>query len=158
MTAGLPGTGIGGLFYLLLAVCMPLREFCRTIEGKTSLRRWGFILLQILFVLTILSSMWGEVWLLNQGILGLRRDLGINCVLVNGTLAFQQTKALAFAYASASFISLAFIVLLVHVLRFFVHRARKPKMVSVHWLQNKPRIAVTGNLVSRATKELQHVR
>lgn len=34
MTAGLPGTGIGGLFYLLSALFMPIRELWRAALGK----------------------------------------------------------------------------------------------------------------------------
>jgi hypothetical protein len=38
--AGLPGTGLGGLFYLLLAFWMPLAELPRTIRGRSSRARW----------------------------------------------------------------------------------------------------------------------
>jgi hypothetical protein len=33
VTAGLPGTGIGGLFYLLCALLMPLRELCKYVAS-----------------------------------------------------------------------------------------------------------------------------
>ena len=46
MVAGLPGTGIGGIFYLLSAVCMPIREIPRLIRGKSSFRRWKLIMKQ----------------------------------------------------------------------------------------------------------------
>ena len=46
MVAGLPGTGIGGIFYLLSAVCMPTREIPRLIRGKSSFRRWKLIMKQ----------------------------------------------------------------------------------------------------------------
>jgi hypothetical protein len=36
MTAGLPGTGIGGLYYLLLVALMPLRELGRALRGQGS--------------------------------------------------------------------------------------------------------------------------
>lgn len=38
--AGLPGTGLGGLFYLLLAFWMPLAELPRTLRGQSSRARW----------------------------------------------------------------------------------------------------------------------
>ena len=38
--AGLPGTGLGGLFYLLLAFWMPLAELPRTMRGQSSRARW----------------------------------------------------------------------------------------------------------------------
>lgn len=38
--AGLPGTGLGGLFYLLLAFWMPVAELPRTLRGQSSRARW----------------------------------------------------------------------------------------------------------------------
>lgn len=38
--AGLPGTGLGGLFYLVLAFAMPLVELPRTLRGRSSRARW----------------------------------------------------------------------------------------------------------------------
>ncbi len=36
MTVGLPGTGIGGMFYLLSALAMPLSEVYRRVRGLAS--------------------------------------------------------------------------------------------------------------------------
>ena len=41
--AGLPGTGLGGVFYVLLALWMPLAELPRTLRGRSSRERWGRI-------------------------------------------------------------------------------------------------------------------
>jgi len=38
--AGLPGTGLGGLFYILLAFWMPVAELHRTLQGRSSRARW----------------------------------------------------------------------------------------------------------------------
>jgi hypothetical protein len=38
--AGLPGTGLGGLFYLLLAFWMPVAELPKTLRGQSSRARW----------------------------------------------------------------------------------------------------------------------
>ena len=44
MTAGMPGTGIGGLFYLLSALLMPLRELWRLVASggtyRPDVRAW----------------------------------------------------------------------------------------------------------------------
>lgn len=45
--AGLPGTGLGGLFYLLLAFWMPLAELPRTLRGESSRERWRRIGTQV---------------------------------------------------------------------------------------------------------------
>ncbi len=124
MTVGLPGTGIGGIFYLLLAVCMPAREFIRTLKGKTNLKRWGFIMLQLLFVFGVISAMWGEVWLLNGLLLWLWGTIKISGPLLMASQSFNDTKVLAFTSAYLSFISLAFVIAGMHVLRFFVRRSR----------------------------------
>jgi len=58
MTAGLPGTGIGGVFYLLSALLMPLFELITTLRGKSSLARWTVVLRQLAIGLVILGAMW----------------------------------------------------------------------------------------------------
>lgn len=58
MTAGLPGTGIGGIFYLIGVVCMPIREIPRLVRGKSSLKRWILIAQQWFLSLGIMSGFW----------------------------------------------------------------------------------------------------
>jgi len=125
MTVGLPGTGIGGIFYLLLAVCMPVREFVRTLRGRTNLRRWGFIALQLLLVFGIIAAMWSELWILNQLLIWTWGTLKVNGPLLTVQRAFYQTKFMATASATASFVSLTFVIAGVHILRFLVHRGRR---------------------------------
>lgn len=43
MFAGLPGTGIGGIFYLLLTMWMPIHELYLLWHGRSTLARWRFI-------------------------------------------------------------------------------------------------------------------
>ena len=122
MTAGLPGTGIGGIFYLLLATYMPVCEFFKTLQGRTTLKRWGGVTLQLVFVGSILGTMWGEVWLLNQGLLWLSQQHHIDLLPIDGKFSFAQTGSMAYAAAMASFISLTFVLAIVCVLRLFVSR------------------------------------
>lgn len=58
MNAGLPGTGIGGVFYLLSAMLMPIIEIFMTIRGKSSLARWLLVLRQLVMGAIILAGMW----------------------------------------------------------------------------------------------------
>jgi len=134
MTAGLPGTGIGGLFYLLLAICMPLCEIFRTLQRRTNIKRWGIITLQLLFVAGILTSMWGEVWLLNRTLLWLQQTYHINLLSLDGQFTFGRTKTMAMASALASFISLTFVMAAVYALRLFVTR---PSGISVRPLPSR---------------------
>jgi hypothetical protein len=130
MTVGLPGTGIGSIFYMLLTVCMPVMEFGRTLKGRTSLKRWFFAVLQLLFVIVIITALWSEVWLLNKSLAWLWGTLKVNGPLLVADQSYKQTRVMAITSASASFISLTFVITAVHVLRFFVHRAPRERSLS----------------------------
>jgi hypothetical protein len=56
MNAGLPGTGLGGLFYLLLAFAMPLVELVRTLRGRGSRERWRLALTQCAIATGIVAA------------------------------------------------------------------------------------------------------
>ena len=58
MTAGLPGTGIGGLFYLISALLMPCREAFRALIGRGDRARGQVALQQGGLAVTILGAVW----------------------------------------------------------------------------------------------------
>lgn len=58
MTAGLPGTGIGGVFYLVSALLMPVVELFRTLRGESSIVRWIVVLRQLTMAGAIITGMW----------------------------------------------------------------------------------------------------
>jgi hypothetical protein len=64
MTVGLPGAGIGGLFYLLSGLLMPVREACLTIAGRSSRTRWRTVLHQFSLSAGIASGTAVSGWLL----------------------------------------------------------------------------------------------
>lgn len=64
MTAGLPGAGIGGVFYLLAALLAPVVECVRAIHGDGPPRQWGQVLRHFLLAVSILSGMWLTGWLI----------------------------------------------------------------------------------------------
>ena len=64
MVAGLPGTGIGGIFYLLTSLFIPFIEFYKMILGKGDKRRWGFVLFQLLITGGIFLGFWMTGWFL----------------------------------------------------------------------------------------------
>lgn len=57
--AGLPGTGLGGLFYVVLALVMPLVELYRTARGRGSRDRWRQVGTQFALACGILVSVVG---------------------------------------------------------------------------------------------------
>ncbi len=58
MTVGLPGTGIGGLFYLFSALFMPIRELWRAALGKGRPRDLRIALRQAGMSLLIIATGW----------------------------------------------------------------------------------------------------
>jgi len=58
MNVELPGTGIGGLFYLLTALLMPVPEVWHTVRGRSTLRRWRRVATQTGLALGILAGLW----------------------------------------------------------------------------------------------------
>lgn len=58
MNAGLPGTGIGGVFYLISALLMPFIELFRTLRGESSVERWLSVFRQLAMAAAILGGMW----------------------------------------------------------------------------------------------------
>jgi hypothetical protein len=70
MFAGLPGIGVGTLFYVLLAFAMPFTEVVRLVRGTSSVGRWLRIVRQLFHaVCIVLSIMIAErvlMWMLGQ--------------------------------------------------------------------------------------------
>lgn len=62
MNVGLPGTGLGGLFYLSAALCMPLVALARMVFGRRDHARWRCALRQAGLALAILASLWATAW------------------------------------------------------------------------------------------------
>lgn len=67
MIAGLPGTGIGGVFYILLALWMPVRELWRAANGRRDLEKRRIMrtqgVLTLLMLPAILAAGWAAGWL-----------------------------------------------------------------------------------------------
>ncbi len=67
MNVGLPGTGIGGLFYLVTALCMPLLELARTLwRGQLDVHRWRVAWLQASLAGAILGGMYATAWTIHR--------------------------------------------------------------------------------------------
>ncbi len=66
MTVGLPGTGIGGMFYLLSALAMPFREARRRArgEGRRTPGGWRVVAGQVAIAGGIVAGLWATGWFL----------------------------------------------------------------------------------------------
>ena len=67
MTAGLPGVGIGGLFYLLLVLLMPLYEFWRMLQGRSSIARLKHVAVHWALAGGIVGALAATGWALRSG-------------------------------------------------------------------------------------------
>jgi hypothetical protein len=66
VTAGIPGTGIGGLFYLASALALPLRALRRR------RLRWSAIAGQVAMASGVIAAMWATGWLLELALVHAR--------------------------------------------------------------------------------------
>ncbi len=98
MTPGIPGTGIGGLFYLLSTVALPLREALRRLRRRAATARWSVIALQQLLAAGILGGMWTTGWLLGILVSTARQPIpGAAAATVSHNMWRTATFALSFA-------------------------------------------------------------
>lgn len=63
MTVGMPGAGIGGLFYLIGALVAPALELYRAVTGDPRPRQWGAVLRHCSIAVMIVAGMAATAWL-----------------------------------------------------------------------------------------------
>jgi hypothetical protein len=113
VTAGLPGTGIGGLFYLISALLMPFREAFRAIIGRGDRARGQEALKQGGLALTILGAIW--VTGLALGLLHIGTTLVHHATVAGVHILYITPVIVAFATLSGVLIAVevAHVVLLI---------------------------------------------
>ena len=113
MTAGLPGTGIGGMFYLLSALVTPLWEAYRRVRGRGS--RGRLVAGQTTIAGAILAGVWATGWLLGLALSASQR-------FVPAAVAPHLGKLLPLLALLFSIGTLAVVLLGVELLRLLVRR------------------------------------
>jgi hypothetical protein len=82
MGPGVPGIGIAGLFYVVVAIVAPIRELYLTTRGRSSRDRWRVVLRQFLLAWTIVAAVVafyiGLGWLARRGWLGAWGERGVH--------------------------------------------------------------------------------
>lgn len=126
MFAGLPGIGVGTLYYVLTALWMPLRECALLVRGESSLARWRLIALQLFFAASIVASVAAAdramVWILGgsgPGSVGPAR-------MLNDHLKVRVPTSILAAPITASFLLLLGVLVVVEVLRLFARPQPRP--------------------------------
>jgi len=123
VTAGLPGTGLGGIFYLASALAMPLREAFLRLR-KRSAGDWRTITLQFAIAGGILGGIWATGWLLGRVFAAARPLAAFGATLPPVHVLGRVSVALAFG-------TLALVLGGVELLRLFVDpRPRRLRTVS----------------------------
>src|SRR5258705_12771990 len=121
MTVGVPGTGIGGMFYLLSALAMPLRQAYRWVRRRPSFAGWRVVAGQTVMAGAILAAIWVTGWLLGIAITASARIVGTPHLLAGAHPgSVLRTAALVLSAAT-----LAAVLLGVQPLRLWVPRGAR---------------------------------
>ena len=120
MFAGLPGIGVGTLFYVLMALLMPLWEIPRVIQGTSSLARWRMIVRQLIYASGIVATvMFAErllLWILGQS----KVSPFSPAAFVHAELGARAGGSILAAPIAASILLLAGVLLAVETLRLVI--------------------------------------
>jgi len=122
MFAGLPGIGVGTLFYVLMAFWMPVREMPRVLRGTSSLATWKLILRQLFYatgiVVTVMVAEKVMLWVLGDSQV---KPLS-PATWVHSELGAHAAGSLLAAPITASILLLGGVLLTVEVLRLIYGR------------------------------------
>ena len=127
MTAGLPGTGIGGMFYLLSAVVMPLREALRRARGRGRpiAGGWRVVAGQTAIAGGIIAGMWATGWLLGVSL------RAVHPIVMHGA-ASHASNLLRTAALALSIGTLVAVLGGVELLRLWLQP--RPRRVAAAWV------------------------
>jgi hypothetical protein len=132
MTAGLPGVGIGGLFYLISALLMPILEVVRTVRGRSSLARWRTVGRQFAMAVVMVGALTAVVWVLHamtgpQGVAPAGAGPGTGAA-GSGAEAAPGRSGFSPLLVMASWLMLTAVLGGAYVLRLVVARRRAPAL------------------------------
>ena len=113
---GLPGTGLGGIFYVLLVAWMAIREAWLSLRAASHSSRWKKIASLTSLAAAILAALWVEGWILSQ-FLTANPSIGQS---VQAALRKQMAMvSLMPVLSAAPFVVLAALFVAVHILKQF---------------------------------------
>jgi len=98
MTAGLPGTGIGGLYYLVLVILMPVREAYLTARGRSSRARWRIVGQHVALGGGIVGALFALGWMIHSllgALLGTAFGPATRHMMVNATTVINRNAMVA---------------------------------------------------------------
>ena len=119
VTAGLPGTGLGGLLYILLVALMPFRELWMVLTGRSTWTRWKAVGLMVAMGGAIAFSLAGEWWVLAHGFGWVNRHTSANSAVHDSSVVGAAAVTPSLAYLS--FLILGALIVALHALRLASH-------------------------------------
>ncbi|HEX6064388.1 MAG TPA: hypothetical protein VFZ04_09230 [Longimicrobiales bacterium] len=117
MSVGLPGSGIGGVFYLLSAMWMPMHSAQRSVRGKQP--QWRVMARQTLLASLIIGALWGTGVVIDLVLTGAPVSGSLRAAVGKGEASNLPTVFRAASFA-LTFGTLALVLAAVQVLRFVV--------------------------------------
>lgn len=120
MIAGLPITGIGGLFYLLLALAMPVVEFVRLCQGRSTWTAWKGIFRQMFMQFGVLVTIGAQAALIRYLAPGVSEQ-GTQALGMTGIDTFSKNNTAGMVAASTLIAALTLVTVyaMVHTLRLY---------------------------------------
>lgn len=128
MPAGLPGTGVGGLFLILSALLMPVVELRRRMRGRTGLGGWRLVGRNTALAIGIVVVVAGGVWALHSGLLGSSPTHGGASARSAGANLLGGLVPTPVATVLMTFALLAGIIIIAYTLRLVRHGPGSPRM------------------------------
>jgi hypothetical protein len=115
MTVGLPGVGIGGIFYLASALLMPVRSLVAVVRGRAHEARWPTALRQAALAGGILGALWLTGLVLGWVIAHLMPEA--SRIIAGGRSASEVRSVVRTSALALSLGTLAAVLALVQLLR-----------------------------------------
>lgn len=114
--AGLPISALGGVFYLILTLWMPINELFLLVQGRSSLLRWKRIGVQFMMVGGVVLAILGQSILLAKVIPASLQAQALSSAGKISPLAGTGGSAMATNTALLALITLCFVALGVYAL------------------------------------------
>lgn len=126
MTVGLPGTGVGGMFYMLSALVMPLVEALRRARDRRP-GAWREVIEQVAITAGILGAMAATGWLVVKALANAAR---LVLPMMSGAARLPTASVIRTAMLVLTLGTLALVLTSVELLRLWVHRRKRNAAVA----------------------------
>lgn len=119
MTAGVPGTGIGGLFYLLAALLLPVRGLLLRLRGGRV--SWRMAARLLFLAIGVFMGIWATWWLLGLVLVPAAKSVEA-AIRAGGILRREYAEFVRWAAILAGFVTLAAVLIATQVARLVIKR------------------------------------